>query len=99
MIIKSDTPPSFPPNSLLPATTIIIIKLYTMPCSNYPDFIPTPSILSITTAMLITSISSPFSITNTLPIIKPSIQPVLPMHPTSPLVEQETLPPISIATT
>ena len=99
MIIKSDIPLSFPPSPLLPATTIITIELCTMPCSNYPDFIPTHYIPSITTAMLTTSISSPSSMTNTLPIIKPSIQPVSPMHPASPLIEQETLPPVFIATT
>ena len=99
MIIKSDTPPSFLPNPLPLNTIITTIKHYTMPCSDYPDFILTSSIPSITSTMSTTSISSPSSITDTLPIIEPSIQPVSPMYPTSSLVEQEILPPVSIATT
>ena len=99
MIIKSNTPPSFLSNSLLLVITITSIELYAMPCSDYPDFIITPSIPSITFTMSTTSISSPSSITDTLPIIEPSTQPVSPMHPMSPLVEQETLPPVSITTT
>ena len=98
MIIKSNTPPSFLPEPLLLITIIASIKLHTMPCSDYPDFILTSSIPLITSTMSITSITSPSSITNTFPIIEPSTQLVSPMHPTSPLVEQETLPPMSIAT-
>ena len=96
MIIKSDIPPSFPPSPLLPDTTITTIELYTMSCSNYPDFILISSISSITSTMSTTSISSLSSITNTLPITEPSTQPISPMHPMSSLVEQETLPPMSI---
>ena len=48
--------------------------------------------------MLTTFISSPSSFTDTLPIVKPFIQPVSPMYSTSPLVEQEILPPVSITT-
>ena len=98
MTIRSDIPPSFLPNPLLNAT-ITIIQQYTMPCSDYPDFIPTPSIPSIISTMSTTSILLPSSLTNILPIVEPSIQPTSSVDPTSPLVEQEVLPPVSIATT
>lgn len=70
-----------------------------MPCSDYPDFLPTSSIPFITSSMSNTSISSPSSITDTLPIVETSTQPASLMYPSSPLVEQENLPPVSIATT
>ena len=99
MIIKSDTPLSFLPNPLPLNMIITTIEHYTMPCSDYPDFIPTSSIPSITSTMSTTSISFPSSITNTLPIIEPSTQLISPMYSTSSLVEQEILPPMSITTT
>ena len=70
-----------------------------MPCSDYPDFIPTPSILSITSTMSTTSISSPSSLTNTLPVIESSTQPATPIDPMSSFTEQEYLPPTSVSTT
>ena len=70
-----------------------------MPCSDYLDFISTPSIPSITSTMSTTSISSLSSLSNTLPIIESSIRPASPIDPTSPFVEQENLPPISVTTT
>ena len=70
-----------------------------MPCSDYPDFIPTPSILSITSAMSTTSISSLSSLTDTLPVIESSTRPATPIDPMSPFTEQEYLPPTSVSTT
>ena len=97
MTIRSDTPPSFLPNSLLsqPQSSIH----YNMPCSDYPNFIPTPSIPSIISTMSTTSISSPSSLTNTLPIIKSSTRPATPIDPMSPFTEQEHLLPVTVATT
>ena len=79
MIIKSNTPLSFLPNPLLLLATIVPLKLYIMPCSDYPDFILTSSIPLITSTISTTSISSPSSITDTLPIVEPSIRPVSPV--------------------
>ena len=70
-----------------------------MPCSDYPNFIPTLSILSITSTMSTTSILSPSSLTDTLPIIESSIQPATPINPMFPFTEQEHCPPVSVATT
>ena len=76
-----------------------IIEQYTMPCSDYPDFIPTPSIPLITSTMSTTSISSLFSLTDILPIIEPSTRSTSLIDPMSSLVIQEVLPPMFIATT
>ena len=70
-----------------------------MPCSDYPDFVPTSSIPSITSTMSTTSISSPTSLINTLPLIESSTRAATPIDPVSPLVEQEYLPPTSISNT
>ena len=70
-----------------------------MSCSDYPNFIPTPSILSITSTMSTTSILSPSSLTDTLPIIESSTRPAMSIDPTSPFTKQEHLPPVSVATT
>ena len=69
-----------------------------MPCSDYPDFIPTSSIPSIISNMSTTSILSPSCLTDTLLIVEPSTQPTSLVDPTFPLVEQEVLPPVSITT-
>ena len=94
--IESDTLLSFLPNSLLsqPQSS----TCYNMPCSDYPDFIPTFSIPSITFTMSTPSISSLSSLTNVLPIIESSTQPASPINPMSPFTEQASFPPISIAT-
>ena len=70
-----------------------------MLCSDYPDFIPTSSIPSITSTMSTTSISSPSSLTNTLPLIESSTQPATSINPMSPFTEQEYLPHTSVSTT
>ena len=49
--------------------------------------------------MSTTSISSPSSLTNTLPLIESSTRPATPIDPMSPFTKQEYLPPTSVSTT